>query len=423
MFASKTLTVMGLMGAAALTLGSLASPASASSSPSSSAPGVTAKSITVGQVDDLTAPLPGLFKSAEAGTQAYFNYVNSMGGVNGRRIILDARDSAFNTATVVSATRAQAQNDFALVGGFSLLDQAEIPVINSSKVPDVASPISPALGNNSNVYSPSPELSNAWPVGHLKWFKQKYPQAVKHVAILYDAQSPGAEAVQHNVDAALRSQGYKIVYERGISAIDTSFLSDVLKMKAAGVQMIYETELPAQQAAPLAQALQQQDLKVVNIELIAYAANLAQLAGSAGNGIYFPEPNSLYQGEDAKVIPAVATMDKWILKVYPGVFSSTESISALYGWTSAQLFVQALKAAGPNPTRASLVTQLNKITNFTANNLLAPGNPAKNIPPTCWILAQLNNGKIARVSPTPKAAYICNPGGSYAAAGWKPQSR
>jgi ABC-type branched-subunit amino acid transport system substrate-binding protein len=51
-----------------------------------SSPGVNATTVTVGQVDDLTAPLPGLFKGAEDGTEAYFDYINSLGGVNGRKI-------------------------------------------------------------------------------------------------------------------------------------------------------------------------------------------------------------------------------------------------------------------------------------------------------------------------------------------------
>jgi hypothetical protein len=173
----------------------------------------------------------------------------------------------------------------------------------------------------------------------------------------------------------------------------------------------------------LAQTLQQQNLKVINIELISYAANLAKLAGSASNGMYFPMSNALYQGEDAKAVPAVATMDKWIEKVYPGVFSSTEAISALYGWTSAELFAQALKAAGPNPTRASLTAQLNKITSFTAGNLLPSGNPSKNIPPSCWLMVQMNNGKFARIGPSPKSGFICNPEGNHPSAGWHPQSR
>src|SRR5580698_7248649 len=42
----------------------------------SSAPGITPHSVTVGQIDDLTIPIPGLFKGAEDGTEAYFDYVN-----------------------------------------------------------------------------------------------------------------------------------------------------------------------------------------------------------------------------------------------------------------------------------------------------------------------------------------------------------
>ncbi|MGH9018099.1 MAG: hypothetical protein ACRDY1_10175, partial [Acidimicrobiales bacterium] len=75
--------------ATATTAGTTPSGTGATGTPS---PGVTATSVTVGQVDDLTLPLPGLFKGAEDGTQAYFDYVNSTGGVNGRQIKLDAQD-------------------------------------------------------------------------------------------------------------------------------------------------------------------------------------------------------------------------------------------------------------------------------------------------------------------------------------------
>ncbi|HUA94301.1 MAG TPA: ABC transporter substrate-binding protein [Acidimicrobiales bacterium] len=425
MFGKRALTAVaavGLGGASMLTALAMSGPAGATSN-SASAPGVTATTVTVGQVDDLTAPLPGLFKSAEDGTQAYFNYINSQGGVNGRKIELNAQDSAFNSAQVTSETQNMAKNDFALVGGFSLLDQAQVPVINQTGVPDVAYPLSIQLSNNPHVYSPSPATSNAWPEGALKWFKSKYPQAVKHVGILYGTDTPTEIAIQNNVNATLKALGYDITYTHGITATTTSFLPDVLKMKSEGVQMLYESQLPTQQAATLAKELQQENLKVINVEIAAYAANLPQLAGSAGQGMYFAEPYSLYQGEDASTTPSVATFDKWVKKVDPGVFSSTEPVSALYGWTAAQLFTQALKAAGQNPTRASLTAALNNVTNFSANDLIAPGNPAKNIPPSCWLLAQLNNGKIQRISPSPKSGYTCNPGGNHAASGWKPQTR
>ena len=420
--ALAAVAAVGLGGASMLTALGMSGPAGAASN-SASAPGVTATTVTVGQVDDLSAPLPGLFKSAQDGTQAYFNYINSQGGVNGRKIKLDAKDSAFNSSNVTNLTQDMAKNDFALVGGFSLLDQAQVPIINQTQVPDIAYPLSIQLANNPHVYSPSPATANAWPEGALKWFKSKYPQAVKHVGILYGTDTPSEIAIQNNVNATLKALGYDITYTHGITAATTSFLPDVLKMKSEGVQMLYESELPTQQAATLAKELQQENLKVINVEIAAYAANLPQLAGSAGQGMYFAEPYSLYQGEDAASTPSVATFDKWVKKVDPGVFSSTEPVSALYGWTAAQLFTQALKAAGQNPTRASLTAALNDVTSFSANNLIAPGNPAKNIPPSCWLLAQLNNGKIQRISPSPKSGYTCNPGGNHPASGYKPQTR
>ena len=84
----------------------------------------------MGQVDDLSSPIPGLFKGAEDGTKAYFAYINSQGGVNGRKIKLDAQDSTFQGGQVATVTGTQIRTDFALVGGFSLLDSAEKPLID-----------------------------------------------------------------------------------------------------------------------------------------------------------------------------------------------------------------------------------------------------------------------------------------------------
>ena len=106
---------------------------SGSSGTSGASPGVTATSVTVGQVDDLSSPIPGLFKGAEDGTKAYFAYINSQGGVNGRKIKLDAQDSTFQGGQVATATGTQIRTDFALVGGFSLLDSAEKPLIDIAR--------------------------------------------------------------------------------------------------------------------------------------------------------------------------------------------------------------------------------------------------------------------------------------------------
>src|ERR1019366_1734260 len=82
--------------------------------------GVTTNSVTVGNVSTLS--LGGLFKGAVVGTQAYFDYVNSTGGVHGRKLNIDSADDGFTGATNKQATQNAINNDFALVGSFSLED-------------------------------------------------------------------------------------------------------------------------------------------------------------------------------------------------------------------------------------------------------------------------------------------------------------
>ena len=140
----------------------------ATSGTSGPSPGVTATSVTVGQVDDLSSPIPGLFKGAEDGTKAYFAYINSQGGVNGRRLILDAQDSTFQGGQVATATGTQIRTDFALVGGFSLLDSAEKPLIDIARVPDVGFSLSPGLSTDPYLYSPLPEPRELLPAQPLQ---------------------------------------------------------------------------------------------------------------------------------------------------------------------------------------------------------------------------------------------------------------
>ncbi|MBF6555619.1 MAG: hypothetical protein IVW52_05510 [Acidimicrobiales bacterium] len=55
--------------------------------------GITSTSVSVANIATLS--LGGLFKGAEVGTQAYADYVNSTGGVKGRKIRVDSADDNF----------------------------------------------------------------------------------------------------------------------------------------------------------------------------------------------------------------------------------------------------------------------------------------------------------------------------------------
>ncbi|HEY6623562.1 MAG TPA: ABC transporter substrate-binding protein [Acidimicrobiales bacterium] len=395
------------IGVGTLSLGATTSVAGADTT--TATPGVTANTITVGSISDISAPIPGLFKGAKVGAQAYFNYINSQGGVNGRKIILDARDSAFSSGTVASEAESIAKNDFAFVGGYSLLDNAEQPAIDANKVPMVAQVLSPSMFPDPNVYSAIPLVTGGAPNGPFKWFKSENPAAIKAVGYIganAAASAIASEQVYRNLTYNL---GYKWVYSRDAGYTETSFLSDIIKMKSSGVKMVLEISQGPTEISTIAQQMKQQGL---NVPLLTGAGTYSKAfnPGSSGNGTLLYTVTALYMGEDAKVIPAVGTFDTWVKKADP---NPSLDLFTLDGWINAQLFVQALKAAGPNPTRAGLVAQLNKVDSFNASGLISVQNPAQKIPGQCWIAAKYTNGKWLRISPDPKAAFVCNPKGFY----------
>lgn len=382
-------------------------------------PGVTATSVTVGQVDDLTAPLPGLFKGAEDGTQAYFDYINSTGGVNGRMIKLDAQDSAYSDGTVANATAAQIKNDFALVGGFSLDDAAEEPLVKAAGMPDIAYPLDPDLSNLPTAYSPVPNNDNDYPVTIFKVLKRKFPKAIKHVGILWANDTAATAEAEKAFERGAQSQGYKIVYDSSFAPSQTTFLANVLKMKAEGVQMFFTQQLPDAYAATVAEEMQQQDFHPVNVEGDAYSANLVKDGGSAVNGMYIEIGYPLYLGADTDQ-PSVKLFDKWMKVADP---DANFELQSLFGWASAQLFVQGLEGAGNPPTRSGLELALDRVTSFNASGLLTTSDPAQNVPGSCVVLAQVQNNAIVRVAPTPKTGYYCIANSLLPAPGFKPEVR
>jgi ABC-type branched-subunit amino acid transport system substrate-binding protein len=380
--------------------------------------GVTANQVTVGQVDDLTKPIPGLFKGAEDGTQAYIDYINSQGGVNGRKIKLDAQDSGYDNGVVANNTQAQIKNDFALVGGFSLDDAAEEPLISAANMPDIAYPLDSDLSNLPTSYSPVPNPNNDYPLTIFQTLKKKFPTQIKHVGILWANATPSTAASEKAFERAAKSQGFDIVYDAGFTPSQTTFLPNVLTMKAKGVQMFFTQQMPDAYAATVAKEMQQQNFTPINVEGDAYSNQLLKEGGPAVNNMYIEVGYLLYLDADAN-LPAVKLFTHWM-----NVADSNAdfTLQALYGWAAAELFVQGLKGAGQNPTRQSLMASLNKITSFDASGLLGPGNPAQNVGGGCVVLAQVQNSHIVRVAPTPKTGFICSDK-KLPAPGFKPEVR
>jgi branched-chain amino acid transport system substrate-binding protein len=372
--------------------------------------GLTSSTVTIGNVSTETG---GLFTGSVVGTKAYAAYVNSRGGVNGRKLVVDARDDGFTGSTNLQLTQSAVQNDFALVGSFSLEDSFGATILAKNPgFPDVSTTLDPQLTSLPNAYSANP-VEQGWPTGPLDYYKKKYPTQTLHTAVLAST-FPSALAIWNKEKVVAQHAGYKIVYFATVPLTQQDFNQNVVSMKHSGVQLIFIDQLPENYAGALFQALNQQNFhpKVI-IGTSAYSNALIPAAGGAASidGTDVEMPNALFLGQDASGIPAVTTFLKWVQKVSPGF---KPDYYTLAGWANTQLFVQALAAAGKHPTQGSVQQQLRKITSFNASNLLAPTNPADGRTATCYLIAKVVNGRFVRTDDPPVSGpthgYRCDGG-------------
>ena len=370
--------------------------------------GITSSSVTIGNISTETA---GLFTGAVVGTEAYAAYVNSEGGINGRKLIVATYDDNFTGAGNKAGTQEAVDNDFATVGGFSLEDNFGGAVLAANPgVPNVQLSLSAYTSSLVNTYSPDP-IGDGWPTGPMLYFKSRFPDEIAHTGTLTSA-LPSALATWAIERSTMEHLGYRIVYQPSVPVTQTDFTQNVVAMKSAGVKLLYMDQLPQNYTAGVIKALNQQNFHpTLVIGVSAYSHALVPDSGGAAaiDGAYLEQPASLFLGEDAADIPAVHTFLTWVQKVSPGF---TPDYYTLAGWASTELFADALKNAGANPTRGSELAALRKIATFSTDHLTATVSPVNRTPPVCYVLARIVDGQFQRLDDPPTSAptygYRCN---------------
>ncbi|MHB8220621.1 MAG: ABC transporter substrate-binding protein [Acidimicrobiales bacterium] len=410
--ACSTVSSSGSSAATASAGPACQAPVKTTAAMAASTTGITSNSVTVGNVSTISGPVPGLFEGAPNGVKAYFAYVNSKGGVNGRQLKVNSMDDGFTGQQNSSETQSAVASDFAMVGNFSLFDSYGCKILaQNPAAADVSVTIDPGTNALPNDFSAQP-LALGVSLGSLNFIRKKYPNDRRVGTIV--STTATAVAQWQGEEAALKHAGFTIAYQQKVGPLASDFTTQVIQMRNAGVNVVYLTALDWQVAAILTQNMVQQNWHpaVVLSGGPIYADQFIAKAGgaSAVDGDWIGQAQALYLGQDATSVPAVGQFLKWVKAVAP---SWTPDLFTLYGWASAQLFVQALQAAGRNPTRGSLLAQLHKITAFDASGLLAPTNPAKKLPASCFLMAQIQHGKFVRVLPS-KSGFTCNASFYYA---------
>lgn len=362
----------------------------------------------VGNVSTTGGGVPGLFEGAQVGVDAYLSLVNALGGVDGRKFKLVADDDGLSCATNKADTQALVSQVVAFVGSFSLYDQCGEQVLaQHATVPDVSVSTDPSTNALPNNFSVSP-LVPGMDTGPLEYFKKKDPSAIKHVGVLV-ADVGSATAQWAGQEKAMKALGYKVVFDYPFSPSDTNFTAQVVQMEQKGVQMVVLMDTNDSYGGTLMEEMHTQGFhpKVIWGGASTYTPTFLKDSGSAAavNGYVMEMAEALWQGQDASTVPAIKTFLHWVDGVHSGF---VPDLYTVYGWASAQLLVQALEGAGSSPTQASLLSSLRKVTDFDADGMLPPADPAAKTPASCYLIAKVSNDTWHRVQPA-KGGYVCAP--------------
>lgn len=149
----------------------------------SSVRGVGAKTIHIAVPNDASnTVVPGLEKEFVQFANAFADWCNASGGINGRHVVIDNRDAAlFNAAQV---TNESCQTDFMMVGGGMALDQPSVPVREGCGLGSITGyTVSDASAGATLQVNPSGISNKGVTAGWFAALAKKYPKAVKDAAM------------------------------------------------------------------------------------------------------------------------------------------------------------------------------------------------------------------------------------------------
>jgi ABC-type branched-subunit amino acid transport system substrate-binding protein len=373
--------------------------------------GLTASSLTLGEVATLSGPISGLFEGAVQGGEAFANYVNSTsGGICGRQVKVEVADDGANCTQDENATESLAGRAFALSGTFALYDGCGASIVKAKPtVADIHVALDPSAYTPSNHFDISAGGSG-FSTGMFRYYKQKYGSKLDHVGSIVE-NIPSAVAQHQNMVHSAEHEGWHFVDSILEQPTNSSFQGDFVKLcQQKHIQVLFELTEPAGNAATMIQNERQAGCpsSLINIVPIAYdQAFLADYAGAKSdlNGILGYNSYALFFNTDAAdETPEVKLFQYWFNRTYPG---QPINLYAMYAWADDRMFQEAAESAGPTLNRNTLLASLRRIKNFDSGGLIAPVSPSAKGGPHCYILWKLENGGFERVD-DPATGYRCD---------------
>jgi len=332
-------------------------------------PGVTPKTIVLGQSAAFTGPAAQLGIQMNAGTKAYFDHVNARGGVFGRKIELKTRDDRYEATLCVENTKKFIEEDkvFALVSYIGTpTTVAAMPVFTEAKVPLIGpftgaealrSPVNRYIFNVRASYYDETE----------KIVEQLVSTGNRKIAVFFQDDAYGQAGLK-GVQIAMDKRNLKIA-ALGKVERNTVKVEDAVKaINAAepdGVVMISAYTSITEFVRQMKKA--GSSTQFHNVSFVGSKA-LADALKDEGHGVAI-----------SQVVPFPWSPSVTIVKEYQDVMTKAGNtdfnFSSLEGYIVGKVMVEGLRRAGKDLTREKLVAALEGMNNVDIGDFVVSFSP------------------------------------------------
>ena len=336
-----------------------------------------AAELVIGQVAPLTGVLASTGAQMVVGGKIYFDHINDQGGIHGAKIRVEVVDDAYKVAETVRLTRAMlAQPEIVALFGFA--GTANVTQLLTDGVLDVggAALVAPYTGGES-LRTPF----NPW-IFHVRagyadeaehMVQQLTTLGMKRIAVMYQDDGFGKAGLL-GVTNALAKRNLVLAiaagYERNTDKVEDA----VKKIKASDAQAIIMVSVNKSTAAFMKLYRESGGgAQMYNISVVdpAELVKLAGLKNAHGLGI-------------SQVVPYPYMANLQVVREYQALlkkYAPTEHINytSFEEFVGAKVLVEALKRAGPNPTRAKVVKALETMGSFDTGGITVSYSPSNRI--------------------------------------------
>jgi branched-chain amino acid transport system substrate-binding protein len=316
------------------------------------AQGVTDTTIILGQGAVLSGPAAELGIQMREGALAYFNHINSKGGVNGRKIVLKSVDDGYEPTGAVAATKKLINDEkvFALFGYVGTPTfNAAAPILTEAKVPLVAAftgaeslrdPLNRYVFNvRASYYDETEQI-----VQHLT------AMSVNKIAVFYQNDAYGKAGLE-GVNRALKRRNIEMAGTTTVerNTVDVAkAVEDMRKMQPQAIVMVSAYK----SCAAFIREMKKGGMNPSfwNVSFVGSKA-LAKELDKEGRGVQI-----------SQVVPFPWDASIPVVKEYQRLISPDGRVefnfSSLEGFISAKVMVEGLRRAGKNLTREGLIKAL-----------------------------------------------------------------